>query len=147
MSNQISRTNSKLERVLKKRCTGPISSAVDPWHFGTDPDPRHWLTDPDPIFRQLLTRCQQKIIFFPKFFFAFLLLLEGTVHSHHSSKVKSKKKHKIVEIKVFLPFFACLWTVQIMKDPEGPKRYGSGSTTLPIPHRLFIWNWYWYSEI
>ena len=65
------------------------------------------------FFRQWLTRCQQKIIFFAKFFC--LLLFECTFTSVFIDK-KSKNSQKIVEIKVFLLF--CL----VME--------GSGSTTL-----------------
>jgi hypothetical protein len=32
--------------------------------------------------------------------------VRNTVHLHHSSKIKSKKSHKTVEIKVFLTIFA-----------------------------------------
>jgi hypothetical protein len=50
---------------------------------------------------------------------------------------QSKRNHiiAVVEIKVFLNFFACRWREPVTKkitdpDPEGPKTYGSGSTTL-----------------
>ncbi len=50
---------------------------------------------------------------------------------------QQKRSHKIVEIKVFLTFFACWWRDpdphKIITDPGGPKSYGysgSGSTTL-----------------
>jgi hypothetical protein len=44
---------------------------VDPWHFGTDPDTDPGLDSdpaPDPAFSSVLTRCQQKILFFKSFF-------------------------------------------------------------------------------
>jgi hypothetical protein len=52
---------------------------------------------------------------------------------------KSKRSHKAVGIKAFLPFFCLLMKgfgsgfVQIITDmdPGGPKTYGFGSTTLP----------------
>jgi hypothetical protein len=37
---------------------------------------------------------------------------------------KSKRSHKIVETKVFLTFFACLWKDPYL-DPGCPKTYGS----------------------
>jgi hypothetical protein len=59
--------------------------------------------------------------------FFWLLLFEGTVHLHHSPKIKS---HKTVEIKVFLIFCIHDGRIRIrtvMTDPDGPKTY---STTL-----------------
>ncbi len=89
-------------------------SAVDPWHFGTDPDQR--IRDTELririlLFREWLTRCQQKISFLC------LLLFEGKFTSGLEDE-KSKKSHKIVAI---------------MTAPGGSKTYGSygsGSTTL-----------------
>jgi hypothetical protein len=62
------------------------------------------------FFLQWLTRCQQKISFFFKVFC--LLLFEVNLHNFH----KSKRSHKIEEIKVFLTFFCLLM-----------ERSGSGS--------------------
>jgi hypothetical protein len=44
----------------------------------------HWLTDPDPA-----SRWQQKIFFFPQFFFAYFFI---KVHLPHVSKIKSVKE-------------------------------------------------------
>jgi hypothetical protein len=61
--------------------------------LATDPDP-----DADPTFFVI------KKLFFSFFqCFLCLFLFEGTLHLHHSSKIKS---HKTLEIKAFLNFFA-----------------------------------------
>jgi hypothetical protein len=62
----------------------PLTSVSDPWYFGTDPDPHLWSVSASCSFRQWPTRCQQKIIFFPKCFC--LLLFEGTVTSFFTDK-------------------------------------------------------------
>jgi hypothetical protein len=74
---------------------------VDPRHFGTDPDPRISITDlririPIPI------EGANKNKFLFKVFC--LLFFQGTFTSVFKDK-KSKRSHKIVEIKVFLLFF------------------------------------------
>ncbi len=66
-----------------------------------DPDPD---SDPDPTnFIIDLQDAIQKLIFYKKFFC--ILLFEGTFTSFFKGK-KSKRSHKIVEIKVFLTIFA-----------------------------------------
>ncbi len=58
-------------------------------------------------------------MFFSKLFCG--LIFEGTFASVFMDK-KSKRIHKIVEIKVFLTFFRVNGTIRIR---EGPKPYGS----------------------
>ncbi len=77
------------------------------------------------LFRQQLTRYQQKISFFNVFF---CLLFEGTFASASINK-KSKRIHKIVEIKVFLFFFLLM---EGSGSARAQKTYGSGFTTLPL---------------
>ncbi len=86
-------------------------------------------------FCQWLTRYQQEISFFFKVFLLITVLFEGTSTSVFIDK-KSKRSHKIVEIKAFLTFFAC-WSASVQNND------GSGSTTLlcvhcctklPLPH-------------
>ncbi len=82
-------------------------SVADPWHFGVDPDPLIYaclrLMDPDlvpdsSIFVINLQDENKKLIFKKVYF-----LKE---HLHHFSKIKSKRSHKTVGIKVFLNIFA-----------------------------------------
>ncbi len=66
------------------------------------------------FFCQWLTRYQEKKAFFQMFFCLQRYLYFLKLHLHPSSKIKSQKEvKKIVEIKVFPPFFAC-WC----KDPD-----------------------------
>jgi hypothetical protein len=78
------------------------TSVVDPLHFGTDPDP--WIHTTDLRIRILLFLSVADMM--PIKFFCFLLF-EGTFTSVVKDKM-SKRSHKIlvVEIKVFLTFFA-----------------------------------------
>jgi len=72
---------------------------------------------------------------FFQIFFAYYFL---KVRSSVFIDIKSKRSYNIVEIKVFLLFFSCLWKdpdadpykIMTDMDPGGPKTYGSGSTTL-----------------
>ncbi len=77
-------------------------------------------------FRQWLSRRQQKMYFFSSVFMLIPFWRYGTLHFHHSSKIKSHKKSQNSRNPVFWLFssflFACWW-----KDP-GP--YGFGSWTL-----------------
>ncbi len=116
-------------------------SVVHPWHFGTDPGLRSttylriqiwiWILLFSVLSPQWLTRCQQKII--QKYFC--LLLFDDTLTSVSIYK-KSKRRQKIVGIKVFLTSVACWWKdpdpYKIMTDPDpgGLNPYGSGSPTL-----------------
>ncbi len=73
-----------------------LSSVVDSWHFGTDPDTtdlqiRLWIRI--LLFGQGLTRCQQKVRMFLKFFY--LLLFGGILKSGFLDK-KSKRSYKSV---------------------------------------------------
>ncbi len=70
-------------------------------------DPCFWLMDPDPgsgscYFRHWPSRCQQKSNFCLNFSAYYFL----KVHLHHFYKIKVKKSHKIVGIKVFPTTFA-----------------------------------------
>jgi hypothetical protein len=78
------------------------------------------VTDPDPVIRTtdlrililLFSSVADKMPKISCFFFkGCFYVLE--VHLHPSTKMKSQKEVKIVEIKVFLTFFACWW-----KDPD-----------------------------
>ncbi len=110
-----------------------------------------WLMDPDPaMFVIDLQDASKKLIFFNTIFSAYYFL---KLHLHHFSKIKVKKSHKIVGIKVFLTIFAWwlkdpvpdpekdpdpdpyLWLVD--PDPGDPKTHGSsgsgfGSATLVL---------------
>jgi hypothetical protein len=116
-----------------------LMDSVDPWHFGTDLDPRIRIIDLriririririllfSPVADKMLTT-------FSKFFC--LLLFNGTFTSVLMD-IKSKRSHKVVEIKVFLTSFCLLIEVSGSvqnNDWSGsgrPKKYGSGSTTL-----------------
>jgi hypothetical protein len=102
------------------------ASVVDPWHFGTDPDLN---SDIESCFFHQWLKMPIKNKFFPKLFC--LLLFEGSQGTFTWVFIdkKSKRSHKIVEIKVFLTFFACCWKdldpdpdpYKIMTDPDGPK--------------------------
>ncbi len=101
------------------------SGVVDPWHFGMDPDPYHW--HPDPAFRHWLTRWQQKyVVFFH--IFSLITFCRYPVHSHPFYKSQNNKNQG------FSYFFACCWQdpilYKMLTNPEGPKTYGSGSTTM-----------------
>ncbi len=91
----------------------------------TDQYPRIRSTD----FRILLFSSEaDKIVNFFAFF-------EVTFTSVFINK-KSKRSQKIVDVKNFLTFFACLWKdpdpCKIVTDPDkgDPKTYGSGCTIL-----------------
>ncbi len=75
-------------------------SVVDPWHFNTDPDPRICNQDPDPAF------FVKKNFFFQCVFIYYFLKLHVQCTSVFKDE-KPKRSHKIVEITVFLIFFAC----------------------------------------
>jgi hypothetical protein len=60
------------------------SGSADPGHFGTDPDPE------PALFRQWLSKCQQKEWCFFKFFAYYFLKVP--VHLNLFSKIKSKKE-------------------------------------------------------
>ncbi len=102
-----------LSTILNKEYLSDRSmetSFVDPWHFGTV---RIRIRGSVPLtygsgscfFRQWLTRCQQKIIFFQRFFAYYYQ--EDTMISVFIDK-KTKRSHKILQVdfKVFLHFFA-----------------------------------------
>jgi hypothetical protein len=57
------------------------------------------------------------------------VLPEGTFISAFEDK-KSLRRHKTVEIKVFLDFWLVDRRIRIHPDPGGPKSCGSGSGTL-----------------
>ncbi len=85
-----------------RQCSGSVTFwYVSGCEYGS-PDPYLWLTDldADPVPDTALSSGT-----FLKFLCLFFF--EGTVHLHHSSKIKSQESHKTVEIKVFLNFFAC----------------------------------------
>ncbi len=70
------------------------TSVVDPGHFGTDP--YNWDTGPDSdpapnpaLFVSGFQDFNKKLVFFLSFF---LFTFEGTVHLHHSSKIKCHKE-------------------------------------------------------
>ncbi len=86
-------------------------------------------------FFQWLTRCQQKPSFFPKFLSYCFLKVRYLHHAVFKDK-KSKRSHKIAEIKVFLTSFACRWKDYGSAYLGGLKTYGSGSTTLA--NRFFL---------
>jgi hypothetical protein len=68
-----------------------IVSSTQCCDFGTDPDPRIRTRDLRSrilLFRQWLSRCQQKTIFISKVFPSHSL----KVHLHQSSKIKSLKE-------------------------------------------------------
>ncbi len=80
------------------------TSVADPWHFwygSGSADPCLWVIDPDPaIFIKDLQDANKKLIFsqiFPAYFFL-------KVHLHHFSKIKTKRSHKTVGIKVLVTF-------------------------------------------
>ncbi len=65
----------------------------------------HSSPDLDPAFLSVVDKLSTRN-FFSQFFC--LLLFEGTFSSVFKAK-KSKRVHKIVEIKVSVTFIACLW--------------------------------------
>ena len=88
-------------------------------------------------FRHWPSRSQQKTNCLMKFFR--WLLFEGIFRSFFID-IKSKRSHKTIGIKVFLTIFAWRqkdpypYLVLMYPDPGGPKTYGSGSATLPLPN-------------
>ncbi len=100
-------------------CFGQCSGSVTFWYgFGSC---SHW---------QWLSRCQQKVSFFPSLFC--LILTVGTL----ISVFKDNKSQKTVEGVVCLNTGIFLimegsGSVWIIMDPD-PKTYGSGSGTLPV---------------
>jgi hypothetical protein len=105
------------------------SGVVDPWHFGMDPDP-------EPRIRTTYIRIllfvigwqddnKQYVVFFKVF--SLITFWRDIYNICFIS-------HKIIKIKVFLTFFACCWQdpilYKMLTNPEGPKTYGSGSTTM-----------------
>ncbi len=115
-------------------------------------DPYHWLTDPDPVFSSVTDKMPTKNKFFPKVYCLLISEGTGTLTSVFIDK-KSKRCHKILEIKVFLTSLLVMegsdpGADKIMTDPDlgGPKTYwsyGSGSTTMPfyILHAQLIPRW------
>ncbi len=121
--------------VIDLVCSVRIS-VVDPSPFGTESrtesgsaDPCHWITNSDPdsepaFFVSGWPDANTKNYFFIQIFF--LLPSEGKCTSVFIDK-KSKRSHKIVEIKVFLTFFACWWKnsdpykIMSAPDPGGQK--------------------------
>ncbi len=105
-------------------------SAVDPWHFDTDPDPRVGNSDQWSrihrirycYFRPWPSKSQQKIIFISNFSACYFL----KVHLHHFSKIK---RHKEV-IKQYESSFFWLFCLMIGSGSRRPK---SISYTDPDP--------------
>jgi hypothetical protein len=77
-----------------------------------------------------LTRCQQNISFFSKFF----------AYTSVFKVKKSKKKSQNSKIKVFLTFFACWWFLWYVVYSMGGKCWGGGweNRPPPPPHPL-LW--------
>ncbi len=104
---------------------GSRSGSADPCLWLMEPDPDSG-PDPDPaIFVIDLQDANKKLNYcFCSYDYFFL-----EVHSHHFSKIKLKRCHKAVEIKVFLkdpePY---LWLIDPDPDPGGPETYGSDGT-------------------
>jgi hypothetical protein len=95
-------------KTIYKQCCGSMAF----WGGSWSADPCLWLIEPDPdpaIFITDLQDASKKLIFEHNFSAYYFLKL----HLHHFSKIKVKKSHKIVGIKVFLTIFA--WW---MKDPD-----------------------------
>ncbi len=87
------------------------------------------------FFRQWLTKCQQKTIFFSKYFC--LLLFEGTFTSVFIGK-KSKRSNKIVEISYN---FVCWWKDRdpyLDPDPEPVQNNDGSGSGIPKNIRIRI---------
>jgi hypothetical protein len=83
----------------------PLSNVMNPWHFGKDPGGSvPLLRIRLLLFLSVADKMPTKICFFSKFICS--LLFEGTFTSVFIDK-KSKRSHKLEEIKVFLIFLAC----------------------------------------
>jgi hypothetical protein len=110
--------------LLQRHKARGTTSVVDPWYFCTDPDPHHWLTDlaPNPaIFVSGWQHANKN-----KFFFLCLLLFFRNIYISFNRK-KSKRSRKIVEIRVFSYFFACLMGGSGSRSVSVENNDGSGS--------------------
>ncbi len=82
---------------------GQCCGSMTFWCGSGSADPWLWLMDPDPaIFVIDLQDANQKLIYKKKFSADYFL----KVQLHYFSKIKSKRNHKTVGIKVFLTIFA-----------------------------------------